>query len=113
MRRLPLAKGYDRLRAVRASEWRLELAHQAPLVDALQPSSPHDPVHFDGGSDDFTREVVCFGEKRVHNAGSILEQEETKETKESRVAKSPESRLFIPRVLVFSGVGRTSAAPLG
>src|SRR5271166_505921 len=64
--------------------WRvLELAQQAPLVDALQQSWPHDPVHFDGGANNFTRESVSFGEKRVHVIGLDMEQKETKGTKNS------------------------------
>src|ERR1017187_2713816 len=47
----------------------------------LQQSWPHDPVHFDGGANDLTGESVSFGEIRVHGVGLILEQKETKETK--------------------------------
>src|ERR1017187_5467495 len=47
----------------------------------LQQSWPHDPVHFDGGANDLTGQSVSFGEIRVHGVGLILEQKETKETK--------------------------------
>jgi hypothetical protein len=32
----------------------LEFTQEAPFVDALQQSRPHDPVHFDGGANDLT-----------------------------------------------------------
>jgi hypothetical protein len=56
-------------------------SHRAPLVDALQPSWPHDPVHRDGGANELTGESVRFAESRVHCVGLGLEQKETKETK--------------------------------
>ncbi len=59
---------------------------QTVLVNALQQSGPHDPVHLDGGTNDLTREAVSLFEERMHFVAFALktntfEQKKTKETK--------------------------------
>jgi hypothetical protein len=42
-------------------------------------------VHFDGGANNLTGKPVSSDESRVHGVVLILEQKETKETKNSKI----------------------------
>ena len=79
---LPSVQGWFAPGRIGRSGKMFSAGSQAPLVDALPQSWPHDPEHLDGANN-FTGESVCIGEYRVYVMGLVLEQKGTTGAKNS------------------------------